>query len=202
MVIIFENNCILDTQLIEANKRYCRQRDTDELSRMYPDVRIQDKLVLFLDFQFCVTALYSTVSADINIYPAVSQMPKYIINSPFPNKQYLRLSMRRKSKVSKKGIILIFDNFEDLSDIKSITCDWQFDDTHMRVCYDTIFDKPYADNRIYTVLSRDALLSVQENHLGDNLRKKYSVKQCSDGVLCRNSITVRPYETSLIPFYL
>lgn len=192
----------MDTQLTEANKRYCRQRDTDELSRMYPDVCIQDKLVLFLDFQFCVTALYSTVSADINIYPAVSQMPKYIINSPFPNKQYLRLSMRRKSKVSKKGIILIFDDFEDLSDIKSITCDWQFDDTHMRVCYDTIFDKPYANNRIYTVLSRDALLSVQENHLGDNLRKKYSVEQCSDGVLCRNSITVRPYETSLIPFYL
>lgn len=188
--------------MIEANKRYCKQRDIDELSRMYPDVRIQDKLVLFLDFQFFVTALYSTVSADINIYPAVSQMPKYIINSPFPNKQYLRLSMRHKSKVSKKGIILVFDNFKDLSDIKSITCDWQFDDVHMRVSYDTTFDKPYADNRIYTILSRDALLPVQEKHLGSNLHKKYNIEQCSDGVLCRNNITVRPYETSLIPFYL
>lgn len=201
-MIMFENNCILDTQLIEANKRYCRQRDIDELSRMYPDVRIQDKLVLFLDFQFFVTNLYSTVSANINMYPDVSQMPKYVINSPFPNKQYLRLSMRRKSKVSKKGIILIFDDFKNLSDIKSITCDWLFDNTHMCVCYDTTFEKPYADNRIYTIFSRDALLSVQEKHLGDDLHKKYNVEQCSDGVLCRNSITVRPYENSLIPFYL
>lgn len=231
---MFENNCIIDDTLYSQHydgiENLIQKLDSENICRMYPDLSdTDDKLILFLDFQFCCNEFPAMYSGNLNICSDNSsiQVPKYEINRPLPNKKYLRTSMKHGHRLSRRGVILLFDSFEELSQIKSIGCLWtvydkmpepwftindSISDYVAEFKYNTVFEEPHGNNRIYTVLSYDALLQTQRACLGSLLNDKYKhIVENDDNImrqfntrnvlLCENDIVVKPYDISLISFY-
>lgn len=221
---MFYNNCIIDNdEYFESRdgiKHLIKKEDMDNVRKMYPDIdNIEDKFILFLDFQFCCGTFPSSWQGNLELFTdSIFELPKYVINRPLPNKKYLCINMKRGHFVSKRGVILLFDSFEELSELKRVRCCWRIynhsSETHKRTDYCVVldykldFEKPVGDNKIYTIISHDAPLSVQNRCLdGIDIFDKYSIitdnsknRQTFDSaniLYCKGSLMVKSHDASL-----
>lgn len=104
------------------------QRDVETLHDMYDltENEIKEKYILFLDFEYYNPGYHNLTGDLILTYKSGEKytMPTYKVRSPFPNKCWNVLSMRKGRKLSRRAIPLVFDSFEKLDEISHISCIW------------------------------------------------------------------------------
>lgn len=227
---LFENNCVIDVnEWLDKQRNVMhrmKQKDTDEIYRMYPNLNdLKNKLFLFLDFEYCIRENVFTRSAHIKIEltdGSLYDLPKYVANTPFPNKCWYRVNMKNGRKVSKRGIILVFNSFDELSQIKRIKCLWEFivtnynnftgtKDIQAEIVYNLSFEESDdVNNNIYTLLSYDGFLHEnwqQKQKQGDRWTGEkykqiyYDNNELSCSVVFEADMIIKPYDVSLIPSY-
>lgn len=121
----------LKTQNTKGVLEMIQEKDTETLKSMYSDIsaeEIQNKYKLFLYFDYyCKWGDFSNICADVQIKTKDNQeviLPQYKLRHPYPNKCYSHIAMRKGRKVSRRGLPLLFDTYEELSKISEINVTW------------------------------------------------------------------------------
>lgn len=198
--------------------------DAEAIAKAYPNVDTKNKLVLFIDFRFLMPIKQNELCimnecVDINLgsydgYQLRIDLPEYKITTPLPNKRWFCLNVREGKSFSRRGIILLFDSFEELSRVKNITVTWVIGKRHcltadmaMMIDYDLIFMPPENNKQIYTVVSRDSSLDNQKEIIGSEaLAKKYSIEKCYTPIAtkayrCKQNMVIKPHAMSLFELW-
>lgn len=198
--------------------------DAEAIAQAYPNVDIKDKLILFIDFRFLIPVKHSELCVmnervDIDLgshdgYQLRINLPEYKITTPLPNKRWFCLNVREGKSCSRRGIIILFNSFEELSRVKNITATWVIGEKHCLIAdtvmvmdYDLTFMPPEGNKRVYTVVSRDSLLDNQKEIIGrEALAKKYSIEQyythiAAKAYRCKQNMVIKPHTMSLFELW-
>ena len=97
------------------------------MNKMYPDTPYQDKYLLFLQCDLYWKYTIQEISCSIKfetINGTEIVIPDTKIRRPYPNKNVLQLSMKKKRSYCNYGVIIPFDNYKDLTNICEIQVKW------------------------------------------------------------------------------
>ena len=153
---------------------YIQTHDKVHFQKMYPEINMEDKYILWIQFGFYWPFTQYGVSANIIITlndGAKLKMPKLVLRHLYPNKNWWYLCMKNGRKQSDTGIVLSFDTFKAISSIKRIQCLWEInlddnsDNTYNALIeYKTSFQES-AGMRHYSINSHDSdIVTIDEAH--------------------------------------
>lgn len=104
------------------------EKDKIQFAKMYPQKNYEDCFLLWIGFSYYWKYEYKEIIGTIRIHLKngdLLTLPPYKIRHLFPNKRYATLCIRNGRNLCDKGIVLPFDSFAELSQIKSIECYWK-----------------------------------------------------------------------------
>lgn len=126
--------------------------DIEDLKLMYPHLdeeSINNKLKLYLNFIFFFPYINDSINAKVIVQlknKSHLEIPTYKVRQPYPNKAYYKLSMRNKQRISKRGIVLLFDDFEELSNIENIICVWEYTENDKKGVFTVAYTPHFVQN--------------------------------------------------------
>ncbi|MDD3224608.1 MAG: hypothetical protein PHX70_07885 [Clostridium sp.] len=172
---------IKNTCGLEYVKDSYMKLENEELIKMYPDINLQDKYILFIQSELWYPYLTKEICGNIKlIYENNIREYKTKIIRPYPNKSIRVISMVNGRKVCSLGLPIVFDSYEDLKKVKSILIKWKIEiqnadnikeKHYVQVLYNVDFK--YVENKkIYSVYSQDTLLHFYDGE-DKLLKQKY-----------------------------
>ncbi|MDD2269179.1 MAG: hypothetical protein PHE94_01840 [Eubacteriales bacterium] len=147
-------------ELAKGSIPYAIEQDKMTLSKIYPDARFEGKYVLFIVFDLCWQYSYQDITGIIKIqtHEGKISMPNVKVRNIYPSGNIFTCCLKVSKLVCDMGVPLIFDSFEDLSNINRLECRWEIDagdaDAYFQVEYDVSFEWKYG-NRIYVIKSSE-----------------------------------------------
>ena len=98
------------------------------ISSKFPQIDIQKVFVLWMQFDFCWPYSNGKVEkAEINIVnknDGTIPLPKFKLKHVYPNNTYYSTCGVQYTDKEEDGILLFFDSFEELAEIRLISCAW------------------------------------------------------------------------------
>ena len=136
------------------------EQDRLILSKMYPDASLENKYVLFIVFDLCWQYSYQDITGIIKIHTHDGKisMPNVKVRNIYPSSNIFTCCLKVSKSACNMGVPLIFDSFEEMSNIKKLECRWEIDagdaDAYFQIVYDVSFEWKYG-NRIYVIKSSE-----------------------------------------------
>lgn len=100
----------------------------ERIKSVFPDIDQNKNVILWLLFDFCWDYDNGVVNnAEINIIKKDGQVipvPAFKIKHIYPNKSYYTCCGVKNTDEERDGILMMFDSFEELSEIRLISCKW------------------------------------------------------------------------------
>lgn len=104
------------------------KRFKERMRKNFPQIDIDNKVVLWMLFDFCwVYSNGSVLKADINIIAKDGNsipVPSFKNKHIYPNHSYYSACGINNTDEKEDGILLFFDSFEELEKIRLISCTW------------------------------------------------------------------------------
>lgn len=150
-----------ESELLKGSIPYAIERDRQMLNKMYEDIELENKYVLFLVFDLCWQYSHRKITGTLKIHTHEGkiELPKVKVRHIYPNKDYFTCCLQKGKTICDMGVPLLFDSFQELSNIKQIECRWEIKteemDVYFQVIYDVEFDRKQG-RRIYALNSREA----------------------------------------------
>lgn len=157
---------------------FYKKEDIKELERMYPNVDIEGKYMLFIQATFYFPYVSEKIDGHIEFVYEDDEIINYAskCRNPYSNKAITLISKKNKQRLSKYSIPLIFDTFEDLNKLKRILIKWKINastDNNDKIKvfavieYKLKFHKINGKN-VYSIKSSDCIIEsymLSNNHL-------------------------------------
>ena len=186
------------TQTTESLLAMIQDRDMTTLKSMYPNIsadELQNKYKLFLYFDYyCKWGDFSNIYANVQIKTKDNQeviLPQYKLRHPYPNKCYSHIAMRKGRKISRCGIPLIFDTYEELSKISEINVTWltRFKSFSYAMLISYSIDKfIYKENNtFYGIFNKD----FNPHSISPFIRQKKILEEYNTVIICFGDELVR-----------
>lgn len=168
-------------ELIHYENWYIRKMD-EALNKMYPNIEMGNKYILFILGELWFPYLSNYISADIDFVYKDGSIKNYKskLRTPYPNKNIRMISMTNGRKVCDLGIPIVFDTYEELNSLKTILIRWEIEAStktkdvigkyYVQVLYDVNF-KHIEGKKRYVIHSKDSVLETYRDMDMDNEMK-------------------------------
>lgn len=147
------------------------ERFHKRISSKFPQIDIQKVFVLWIQFDFCWSYSNGKVEkAEINIVmknEGTIPLPKYKLKHVYPNNTYYSTCGVQYTDKEEDGILLFFDSFEELEEIRLISCAWtvELDEKKMQFLQ-MIYPKfTKGEGNVYSLSCRCTDMGLYEDSL-------------------------------------
>ena len=154
----------------EGVMAYLKGKEEKALSAMYPGAILEGKYILYIASELWYPYSSEKIEGTIRIIcddGSAIEAP-YKIRTPYPNKKIYQASMKKNRHYSDLGIPLVFDGFQELSNIKQVLINWRIDGfyndgepykLYVRVKYNLSFEER-ENQYIYSLKSKDSPITA------------------------------------------
>lgn len=166
---------------IDNVKKYYLKEELEEIQKMYPDLDIKNKYILFIQSELWFPYEYVSIDADIKlIHNNYESTHPFEVRTPYPNKSVFLISMKNKKRFCNLGIPIVFDTIEKLDNLKSIKIFWNIKaeadngeiiNFALDIQYDIAFEK-VPGSHVYGIHTYDTPLNSY-GYINDADYKKY-----------------------------
>lgn len=176
-----------DIYEIDQNYKVVKENDMEEIFRsldekrterfqkrmpsQFPQIDIQNTLVLWMQFDFCWSYSNGEVKkAEINIVKKDGKsvpLPKFKLKHTCPNHAYFSTCGEQYTDEEENGILLFLDSFEELEEIKLVSCIWTVDlDRKEMQFLQMVYPKfTKGEGNVYNICCRCTAMEYYEDSL-------------------------------------